>query len=111
MTEILLAPLQALSIFIAHPWLAAVVGALFVTLGWKARRWGVMTIGVVWGLYAAYETGMQRRWLCTGECNIRVDLLLIYPILLLTSAGAAMSLRRGREGKGPRSHGQGTGPS
>jgi hypothetical protein len=44
-------------------------------------------------LYAAYETGMQQRWLCTGECNIRVDLLLIYPILLLASAGAAWSLR------------------
>lgn len=25
---------------------------------------------------------MQIRVLCSGECNIRVDLLLIYPILL-----------------------------
>jgi hypothetical protein len=96
-TEFLLAPLQALSIFIAYPWLAAVIGAVFVTLGWKARRWGVVTTGVVWVLYAAYETGMQQRWLCTGECNIRVDLVLIYPILLLASAGAAMSLRRNRQ--------------
>ncbi len=96
MTELLLAPLQVLSIFIAYPWFAAVIGALFVTLGWRARRSGVVTIGVVWALYAAYETGMHQRWLCSGECNIRVDLLLIYPILLLASAGAAMSLRRGR---------------
>ena len=25
---------------------------------------------------------MKRRWLCSGECNIRVDLLVIYPALL-----------------------------
>jgi hypothetical protein len=39
--------------------------------------------GIVWLLYAVYETGMKQRWLCTGECNIRVDLLLVYPILLV----------------------------
>lgn len=100
MTELLLAPLRALSIFIAYPWFAAVIGALFVTLGWRARRWGVVTVGVVWALYAAYETGMHQRWLCSGECNIRVDLVLIYPILLLASAGAALSLRRGRPARG-----------
>lgn len=80
--------------FMAYPWLAAVVGLLFAVQGWQRRRWGVVTVGVLWGLYAVYETGMQRRWLCTGECNIRVDLLLIYPALLLLSAGAALSLRR-----------------
>jgi hypothetical protein len=85
---------RSLGIFMVHPWLAAAVGALFVTLGWRARRWGVVTIGVMWVLYSAYETGMQQRWLCTGECNIRVDLLLIYPVLLLASAGAAWSLHR-----------------
>ena len=86
-----------LSIFILYPWLAAVIGVLFLTLGWRARRWGVVTIGVLWVLYSVYETGMQQRWLCTGECNIRVDLLLIYPILLLASAGGVLSLRRARK--------------
>ena len=82
-----------MSVLIAYPWLAAVLGAFFVFPGWRRRRWGVVTVGVIWVLYAAYETGMQQRWLCTGECNIRVDLLLIYPTLLLASAGAAWSLR------------------
>jgi hypothetical protein len=94
MGEILQGIFRALGIFMVYPWLAAAVGILFVTLGWKARRWGVVTIGAMWVLYAAYETGMQQRWLCTGECNIRVDLLLIYPILVLSSIGAARSLRR-----------------
>src|SRR4026208_1773944 len=75
-----------MSVLIAYPWLAAGVGAFFVFPGWRRRRWGVVTVGVMWVLYAAYETGMQQRWLCTGECNIRVDLLLIYPILPLAAA-------------------------
>jgi len=33
---------------------------------------------------------MQRRWLCTGECDIRIDLLLLYPVLLLTSIAAVI---------------------
>jgi formate hydrogenlyase subunit 3/multisubunit Na+/H+ antiporter MnhD subunit len=93
MGEIVQSIFRTMGVFMAYPWLAAVVGVLFVTLGWKMRRWGVVTIGVMWVLYAAYETGMKQRWLCTGECNIRVDLLLIYPILILSSIGAALSLR------------------
>jgi hypothetical protein len=87
-----------LGIFVAHPWLAAVLGTLFVIIGWRRRRRGVLIVGMVWVLYAAYETGMQQRWLCTGECNIRVDLLLIYPLLLLVSIAAAWSLRRAHHG-------------
>ncbi len=100
MGEIVQAFFRTLGIFTVYPWLAAVVGALFVMLGWKARRWGVVTIGVLWALYAAYETGMKLRWLCTGECNIRVDLLLIYPILVLASIGALVSLGRVRRPSG-----------
>ena len=86
--------MSPLGVFITYPWLAAAVGALFAIQGWRRQRWGVVTVGVLWGLYALYETGMHQRWLCSGECNIRVDLLLIYPVLLLFSAGAALSLRR-----------------
>ncbi|HEY8196428.1 MAG TPA: hypothetical protein VIG04_05595 [Gemmatimonadales bacterium] len=97
MGEILQGIFRTMGVFMAYPWLAAVVGVLFVTLGWMVRRWGVVTIGVMWVLYAAYETGMKQRWLCTGECNIRVDLLLIYPILILSSIGAALSLRAAKQ--------------
>jgi hypothetical protein len=37
---------------------------------------------------------MQRRWLCSGECNIRIDLLVIYPALLVSLVIAAVSLFR-----------------
>ena len=83
-----------MAILIQYPFLAAAIGVVLLALGRWARRRTVTAAGLVWLLYAAYETGMQQRWLCTGECNIRVDLLLIYPLLLAVSAVAAVSLLR-----------------
>ena len=40
--------------------------------------------------------GMKQRWLCTGECNIRIDLLIIYPVLLVGLVAALVSLLRAR---------------
>jgi formate hydrogenlyase subunit 3/multisubunit Na+/H+ antiporter MnhD subunit len=85
-----------MGILIMYPFLAAIIGAIFIAFGRRARRWGATAVGVTWLLYAAYETGMQQRWLCTGECNIRVDLLLIYPILLVASVGAGFGMARAR---------------
>jgi formate hydrogenlyase subunit 3/multisubunit Na+/H+ antiporter MnhD subunit len=87
---------ELLSIFILYPWLAAVIGVLFVGLGQQRRRPTAIVVGVIWLLYAAYETAMRLRWLCSGECNIRVDLLLIYPLLLATTVVAIVSLLRTR---------------
>lgn len=87
--------LRTMAIFIQYPWLAALLGAVLVGLGrWRSRRAAVVA-GVIWVLYAVYELGMKQRWLCTGECNIRVDLLLVYPLLLAFTAVAAVSLIRG----------------
>ena len=82
------------------------VGVLFLTLGWKARRWGAVTAGAMWLVYAAYETGMKQRWLCTGECNIRVDLLLIFPVLVVSSIFAGLSLRQANRAGEPTSRRQ-----
>jgi hypothetical protein len=95
MGEFLLAPLKMMSILIALPWLAAVIGVLFAGFGWRTGRRSAVIAGIAWLIYSVYETGMQQRWLCTGECNIRVDLLLIYPVLILLSIGPAVSLFRG----------------
>jgi formate hydrogenlyase subunit 3/multisubunit Na+/H+ antiporter MnhD subunit len=83
-----------MAIFIEYPFVAALIGLLLVGLGRLMRRRMVVGIGVVWLLYAVYETGMRQRWLCSGECNIRIDLLLIYPMLLLSLLTAAVSLLR-----------------
>jgi len=88
--------LTTMGIFIVYPWLAALIGVLLAGAGRSRRRPTAIVVGVVWVLYAAYETGMRLRWLCTGECNIRVDLLLIYPVLLALTVVGIVSLLRTR---------------
>jgi hypothetical protein len=88
--------LTMMGIFIQYPWLAALIGLLLVGLGQSRGRRTAVVVGVIWLLYAAYETAMRLRWLCTGECNIRVDLLLIYPLLLATTVVAIVNLLRTR---------------
>lgn len=87
-------PLTEMAVLIEHPWAAAAIGAVVAGLGWLRHRRAAIGAGVAWLLYAAYETGMQQRWLCSGECNIRLDLFLIYPLLLLGLVVAAISLVR-----------------
>ena len=90
--------LRMMAIFIQYPWIAALVGVSLLALGRWRRPWATVA-GVVWLLYAAYETGMKQRWLCTGECNIRVDLLLVYPLLLGVTVVGVVSLLRAKTGQ------------
>ena len=85
-----------MAIFVEYPYLAAVVGIVLLVLGRRSRHRTPGWVGVLWLLYSVYELGMKRRWLCGGECNIRIDLLAIYPVLLIGSVAAVLSLfRRG----------------
>jgi hypothetical protein len=86
--------MTAMAVLIQYPFLAAVIGIVLLGLGRWARRRAAVGAGLAWVLYALYETGMQRRWLCSGECNIRIDLLVIYPALLVALGVAAVSLLR-----------------
>jgi hypothetical protein len=88
--------LSIMAIFTQYPWLAAVIGVLLVGLGRARARRTAIVVGVIWLLYAVYETAMRLRWLCSGECNIRVDLLLIYPLLLAATLVGIVSLLRAR---------------
>ena len=86
---------------IEAPWLAAVPGAVFLGLWAGSRRRLVLAAAVAWLAYLPYEYGMKLRILCSGECNIRVDLLVLYPVLLVLSilavVSAVLALRRPRE--------------
>ncbi len=75
--------MKLLGIFVTHPWLALVVALVQVAIWrWSQSRVALLA-SVAWVGYAAYEYLMLARVLCKGDCNIRVDLLLIYPLLLL----------------------------
>lgn len=84
--------MHAMAILIEYPFLAALIGIGLVALGRLRGRRAAVGVGVVWLLYSVYELGMQRRWLCSGECNIRIDLLVIYPALLIGLLVAGISL-------------------
>lgn len=61
---------------------ALLVGALLLVL-WRRQgsgRW--LTLAFFWLAYAVYEWLIATRVLCSGDCAIRVDLLLIVPLLL-----------------------------
>jgi hypothetical protein len=84
--------------FIQWP-LAALVPAAAFGLGFLLRRRAVAGIvAAMWLGYAIYESLMKARVLCTGECNIRVDLLLITPVLWIASFIAVFQLVRRRRG-------------
>ena len=74
-----------MSLFIRWPLLAVVPALVLLGLYRLSRRRPTLYAAVAWLLYVPYELAMRWRWLCSGECNIRVDLLLIYPVLVLLS--------------------------
>ena len=80
--------------------LSALAGALLLSLLWlRYRRPTIGGAALLWGLYAGYEYLVAIRVLCSGDCNIRVDLLLLFPMLLIAAVCAVWSLCRVLAGK------------
>jgi hypothetical protein len=75
-----------MAVLIEEPWLAVVPLAVFVALYALSRNRLILAAAAAWLLYLPYEYSMKLRLLCTGECNIRIDLLILYPLLALLSA-------------------------
>jgi len=81
---------------IGQPMLALIPTGLLAALYCISRQRVLLTAAALWFCYLPYEWGMKLRILCSGECNIRVDLLLIYPFLLLISLAAIFMFLRDR---------------
>ena len=83
-----------MAFLIAHPWTAGLVAAACALLWrWRGRSIAAIT-ALCWLLYAGYESLMKARVLCSGECNIRVDLLLIYPVLTILTLWSLVATLR-----------------
>ena len=83
-----------MAVLIEHPLLAAVPGAVFVALFAVSRKLLVLTAAAAWLAYLPYEYAMKLRLLCSGDCDIRLDLMVVYPVLLIVSVvGVAVSAR------------------
>jgi hypothetical protein len=73
---------------IGFPFLALLPAALFAFLYVRSKCRVTLVAALGWLAYFPYEQAMKLRILCTGECNIRVDLLLFYPLLAIVSVMA-----------------------
>jgi hypothetical protein len=82
------------SLFVAHPlnilvvagvFLAAYLAVRFAALGNGRHPRPLLIAATAWGLYVAWEWLVQTE---TPEANIRVDLLVIWPVLAVVSAWA-----------------------
>ena len=88
---------EIMGALIVLPWLALAPATLFFALYLYSRQRLPLAAALLWLAYCAYEYSMALRLLCTGECNIRIDLLLIYPLLLLTSGAGLVAAFRSRK--------------
>jgi hypothetical protein len=77
--------------FVDQPLLAIVPAALFACSALAAREWILWIAAAAWLTYGLYELGNSSGLLCSGDCNIRADLLFIAPILLMLSFYALAS--------------------
>ena len=91
-----------LGIFVRWPLIALLPAAFFGWFYFRLKRTPLLVAALAWLAYFPYEQAMKMRLLCSGECNIRVDLLLFYPALLIVSGLAVKAvLRAKREAKDP----------
>ena len=89
-------------LFVARPYLALVPGLAFA-LGFRALRgrrgaWLLLSAAILWALYAAYETYMLQ-WSKTVVAPIRVDLLLLTPILYAAVVAGLVGLWKGSKSR------------
>lgn len=83
-------------IFIPAPFIAALPAVIFFVGYKKTQRIFVLVTAILWAIYLLYESAAKLRLICSGECNIRVDLLLMYPLLLIMSSAAVVLMLKGR---------------
>jgi hypothetical protein len=79
-----------MGLLVEYPWLAIGIAAAFAVIWHRKRNLATLTATALWALYAIYEYLTFARILCSGDCNIRVDLILLDPSLLLVSIGAIL---------------------
>jgi hypothetical protein len=93
----------SLAFLVDSPLLALVPSAVLFVLAARARHWLVVLAAIAWLVYAGYEWLMLHRVLCSGDCNIRIDLLLLHPALIgLTLIALVVGLLRIWRGDGRR---------
>ena len=82
---------RAMAALIEYPFLAIVPIALFSILFYVSKSRFALIAAILWLAYLPYEYSMKLRILCSGDCNIRIDLLVLYPVLLAASVAGMVA--------------------
>jgi hypothetical protein len=77
---------------------AGMIAVIHLVAAWQRSRLAVIVSGILWVLYAVYEYLVATGVLCDANCNIRVDLVFLFPILGLATFCAYQSYM-GRPGQ------------
>ena len=64
---------------------AAAAACYFAVAALQRPRLGVIVAAILWLLYAVYEYYVANGTLCDANCNIRVDLLVAWPLVWIAS--------------------------
>ena len=86
--------------FIRWPLAALIPAAAFAAAFAWNRRALTLAAAIAWGLYALHESLVYMRITCSGDCNIRADLILMAPILWIVSLVGIVALLMGRQRRG-----------
>jgi hypothetical protein len=70
---------------------AGMMAVIHLVAGWQRPRPAVIVSGILWLLYAIYERLVATGVVCDADCNIRVDLVFVLPILGLVTLRAYQS--------------------
>ena len=73
---------------------AGIMVMILLVFGWDRPRVAVIVAAILWLLYAIYERLVATGVLCDANCNIRVDLVLFFPILWIATYFAYRSYMR-----------------
>lgn len=76
---------------IQYPFIALIIASVFAGLGFAVKNNLMKVTALIWALYGIYEYAMYFSVECIGAC-IRIDLLLIYTVLILLSIIAVVSV-------------------
>ncbi|MGE3229872.1 MAG: hypothetical protein AB7J30_10600 [Hyphomicrobium sp.] len=68
-----------------YVFVAAVAALYFAGTAMQRPRPGVIAAAIAWLLYAVYEYFVANGTLCDANCNIRVDLILIWPLVWIAT--------------------------
>ena len=75
-------------VFVLAPVAVIVPAAVFFYLSNGTKCEGCVLAAWAWMLYGVWEYGMYTKTLCSGECNIRIDLIVAWIILAKISSKA-----------------------